>query len=109
MADTWNRASEQINKMAETAEEIGQTAAARVEDVRVQAVSALETADYRFEEKADELPGMAHKIADYLRDHDAKAMMKDAENLMRRYPTQFLAGGIVLGFFLAHGFRRSDY
>jgi hypothetical protein len=109
MADTWNRANEQINKATERAEEIGQTAAARVEDVRVQAVSALETAAYRLEEKVDKVPGIAHKIADYLRDHDAKAMMKDAENLVHRYPTRFLAGGIVLGFFLARGFRRSDY
>src|SRR5689334_6884455 len=111
MADTWNRATEQVNKVAETVDEIGQKAAAHLEDGRVQAAAALETAAYRLEEKADEAKGgiarIARRAGDYLRDNDSKGMMKDVENLVRRYPTQFLAGGIILGFFLARGFRRS--
>jgi ElaB/YqjD/DUF883 family membrane-anchored ribosome-binding protein len=93
MADSWNRTTGQMNKVADTADEIGQRAAARVEDLRVQAVSALETAAYRIEDKVEDVSG---------------SMVKDVGNLVRRYPMQFLTAGLVLGFLLARGLRSSD-
>jgi ElaB/YqjD/DUF883 family membrane-anchored ribosome-binding protein len=49
-----------------------------------------------------------HAAADYLRDHDARAMMEDLEGLVRRYPGQALAAAAVVGFFAGRALRNGD-
>jgi hypothetical protein len=46
--------------------------------------------------------------SDYLREHDARAMMDDFQGLVRRYPGQSLAAAVVLGFLAGRALRGSD-
>jgi ElaB/YqjD/DUF883 family membrane-anchored ribosome-binding protein len=118
-----DRTTDQINKVKENITEMGHKASARMEEQRARAASALENTASSLHQKADTIPNAGTKIADfahrtagklettagYLRDHDSKAMMRDCEELVRRYPGQFLAAGVFLGFFLGRSLRRSDY
>ena len=117
------QANDKVNEVKENLAEMGQKASAKMEEQRVRAASALDSTASTLRQKADTIPNAGTKIAnfaqktagklestaDYLREHDAGAMMRDVEDLVRRYPGQFLAVGIFLGFFLGRGMRRSDF
>jgi ElaB/YqjD/DUF883 family membrane-anchored ribosome-binding protein len=45
--------------------------------------------------------------ADYLREHDARAMIDDFGGLVRRYPGQALAAAAVVGFLAGRALRGS--
>jgi ElaB/YqjD/DUF883 family membrane-anchored ribosome-binding protein len=49
-----------------------------------------------------------HVAADYLREHDAHAMMEDVQGLVRRYPGQALAAAAVVGFLAGRALRNND-
>ena len=116
------RTDDQVNKVKENLKEMGQKASARMEEQKMHAASTLDNTASTIRERAEVIPNAGAKIvdfaqktagklettADYLRENDAKAMMQDVEDLVRRYPGQFLAAGIFLGFFLGRGMRRSD-
>lgn len=64
------------------------------------------------QQQADKVTGVAHAAADklratadYVRNHDMKAMGKDVEELVRRYPAQALVAAAVIGFFVARAVR----
>ena len=43
--------------------------------------------------------------AEYLREHDTRAMLEDLEAVVRRYPGQALAAAAVIGFFAGRALR----
>ena len=47
--------------------------------------------------------------ADYVRKQEIEGIIADVRDLVKRYPTQFLVGAAVLGFFVARGITRSRY
>jgi ElaB/YqjD/DUF883 family membrane-anchored ribosome-binding protein len=46
--------------------------------------------------------------ADYLREHDLKAMVTDVQKLAKKYPGQSLAVAAVVGFLIGRLFRSAD-
>jgi ElaB/YqjD/DUF883 family membrane-anchored ribosome-binding protein len=65
--------------------------------------------------QADKVAGVAHatadtlqSTADYVRAHDMKAMAKDVEGLVRRYPGPALAAAAAVGFLVARMLRPRD-
>jgi ElaB/YqjD/DUF883 family membrane-anchored ribosome-binding protein len=46
--------------------------------------------------------------ADYLRENDARAMLDDAAEWVRRYPAQTLVAAAVLGFFAGRAMRSGN-
>jgi ElaB/YqjD/DUF883 family membrane-anchored ribosome-binding protein len=66
-------------------------------------------------QQADKVAGVAHATADklqatadYVRRNDMKAMAKDVEDLVRRYPGQALAAAAAVGFLVARVMRTRD-
>ena len=65
--------------------------------------------------QADKVAGAAHATADtlqataqYVRENDLKAMAKDVEDLVRRYPGPALAVAAVVGFVVARVVRTQN-
>jgi hypothetical protein len=56
-------------------------------------------------EKAGVVADTFRSTTDYVRNHDVKAMGRDVENLVKRYPGQALLASAVLGFFVARAMR----
>ena len=89
-----------------------------VEDRRKATAASLATAAEKLHHTADNLPGveraseLAHGAADriggaadYLRDHDTKAMVSGVEQFVRKHPGKSLAVAAVVGFLVARAFR----
>jgi hypothetical protein len=63
------------------------------------------------ENAADVAHATANKLestADYLREHDVKAIMGDVKDIAKRYPGQCLAAAVLVGFFVGRLFRNTD-
>lgn len=56
-------------------------------------------------EKAGTMADTIRSTADYVRNNDVKAMGRDVEGLVKRYPGQALLAAAVLGFFVARALR----
>jgi len=96
--------------------DLGRKAGDKIEEGRVRAAGTLESTastlhdgGERFATKASNAAHTtADKIqvaADYLREHDTRAMMRDFEGLVRRYPGAALAAAAVVGFFAGRALR----
>lgn len=66
-------------------------------------------------QQADKVAGVAHatadklqETADYVGEHDVRAMATDVGDLVRRYPGRALAAAAVMGFLLAWVVRRGS-
>mgnify|MGYP001547222050 CR=1 FL=1 len=46
--------------------------------------------------------------ADYIREHDLRAIFEDVKSIVKRNPAASMAGAAVLGFILAKAFSRRD-
>jgi hypothetical protein len=57
---------------------------------------------------ADRLAEYAEKVGGYLRDKDADALLRDAENFGRRQPAAVAAGGLALGFLVSRFLKASS-
>jgi ElaB/YqjD/DUF883 family membrane-anchored ribosome-binding protein len=106
---------EQADRAKSKLQEVERRAGEQMDQQRGRAASALEGGAAALHQNVDKVTNIAHKAADqlqgtaeYLRQHDARAMMSDVENLVRKYPGQFLAGGVLLGFLLGRTFTSSD-
>jgi ElaB/YqjD/DUF883 family membrane-anchored ribosome-binding protein len=109
------RATQVKDKVAD----LGRKAGDKIDEQRVRTAdtfdntaSALHEGGDRFASStSNAVHATADKIqtaADYLREHDARAMMNDVEGLVRRYPGQALAAAAVVGFLAGRALRRSD-
>jgi ElaB/YqjD/DUF883 family membrane-anchored ribosome-binding protein len=109
------RATQVKDKVAD----LGRKAGDKIDEQRVRTAdtfdntaSALHEGGDRFASStSNAVHATADKIqtaADYLREHDARAMMNDFEGLVRRYPGQALAAAAVVGFLAGRALRSSD-
>jgi ElaB/YqjD/DUF883 family membrane-anchored ribosome-binding protein len=112
VADAANRAQEQAKRY-------GQRALDAVESGRQSAASTLDSAASGIRSKADSLPGgadvsrFARRAADkiggaaqYLREHEVKDMMSEAESFIKEHPAQALLGAALVGFLAGRSMRR---
>ena len=122
-ANTETGIREQITQRAtqvkEKVADLGRKAGDKIDEQRVRTAdtfdhtaSALHEGGDRFASSTSNAAhATADKIqtaADYLREHDARAMMNDFEGLVRRYPGQALAAAAVVGFLAGRALRGSD-
>lgn len=92
-------------------EKVGEKAADAREKVSELGRKAVGSLDAQREKVATAVHATADKIqatADYVREHDVKAMMADVGELVKRYPGQSLAAAAVVGFLVARVFRSHD-
>ena len=101
------------------AAEMGQKVADRIDDNRGAAASGLESAASALRGNADRLPG-GEKVAnaaratadavgvaaDYVRENDLRAMIRDAQQLVRNNPGPSLLIAAALGFLIARTLSR---
>ena len=57
---------------------------------------------------ADRLASYGERVGGYLRDKDADALLRDAEDFGRRKPAAVVAGGLVVGFAAARFLKASS-
>ena len=122
-ANTETGIREQVTQRAtqvkEKVADLGRKAGDKIDEQRVRTAdtfdntaSALHEGGDRFASStSNAVHATADKIqtaADYLREHDARAMMNDFEGLVRRYPGQALAAAAVVGFLAGRALRSSD-
>ena len=122
-ANTETGIREQVTQRAtqvkEKVADLGRKAGDKIDEQRVRTAdtfdntaSALHEGGDRFASStSNAVHATADKIqtaADYLREHDARAMMNDFEGLVRRYPGQALAAAAVVGFLAGRALRRGD-
>ncbi len=112
LADAANRAQEEAKRY-------GKRALDAVESGRQSAASTLDSAASGIRSKADSLPGgadvsrFARRAADkiggaaqYLREHEVRDMMSEAESFIKEHPTQALLGAALVGFLAGRSMRR---
>lgn len=103
--------------MENAIENLGQTAAEKVDATRPAIADALEgvsstvrrnagVAGGNFEDVARETARALGMTAGYIRTHDARQMICDAEQAARRNPVPALAGAAAVGFLLGALLRR---
>jgi ElaB/YqjD/DUF883 family membrane-anchored ribosome-binding protein len=117
------KAKEKVTDVADAvkdkATEWGQNAQKAIDRSREPAASTLDSAASKLHQSAEYLPGgekvstLAHQTAaklqgtaDYVRDHDTNAMMKDVEHFVTSHPAQALVAAAVLGFLVGRVFQR---
>ena len=110
------QASQKVSQVREKAAEMGRRAGEKIDEQRNRAADTMEdTASVlheRTDRYAERATGAAHATADrlqsaaeYLRENDARAMMEDIGDWVRRYPAQTLAAAAVLGFFAGRAMK----
>jgi ElaB/YqjD/DUF883 family membrane-anchored ribosome-binding protein len=113
------QASQKASQVKEKVADLGRKAGDKIEEQRMKAAGTLENTASTLHERGDRLASRtsnamhatADKIqsaSDYLREHDAQAMMADFQGLVRRYPGQALAAAAVIGFLAGRALRSSD-
>jgi len=95
------------------AQDVGARAAQRADRARVGAAAGLETVASTLHEKGDRVATAAHSAADavtsgaeYLRANDARAIMSDLVEMVRRNPGRSLLGAVAVGFLLGRALSR---
>lgn len=117
-AGTAARMQEAVSDKAKEAKdsvvEYGRQTIDKIDASRGPAASALDQTASVLHEQSDKAATVAHRTADkiqatadYIRQHDLKAMTDDVGSLVRRYPAQSLAAAAVAGFLVARALRRN--
>jgi ElaB/YqjD/DUF883 family membrane-anchored ribosome-binding protein len=110
------QASQTAAQVKEKVADLGRKASDKIDEQRVRAASTFDSTASAIHESGDRLASKASNAAhatadkiqaaaDYLREHDAHAMMEDVEGLVRRYPGQALAAAAVVGFLAGRTLR----
>lgn len=80
---------------------------------RMATADVLDATAARINKGGDKVAEVAHSTAEklthsaeYMREHDAKAMVGDIESLIKAHPGKFLVGALVFGFLAGRAFRR---
>jgi len=98
--------------------DLGRKAGEKLEQGRVRAADTVDSTAATLRDRADQFASTTsnavHNItdklqsaADYLRDNDARAMMEDVADFMRRYPAQSLAAAAVVGFLAGRALKNA--
>ena len=111
-------ASDTAEKMGDKTDGLRRSAERAVESRRKAAAEGLASAAERLHRRGDDLPGgervtnLAHgtadrieATADFLRDHDTKAMVGNVKEFVRKHPGKSLAVAAVIGFLAARALR----
>jgi len=96
--------------------DFGRKAGDKIEEGRVRAAGKLESTASTLHSGGDRIASTASNAmhttadkvqvaADYLREHDTRAMVEDLEGIVRRYPGAALAAAAVVGFFAGRALR----
>lgn len=106
-----HKANEAKDKIAD----LGRKTVDQIDAQREPVASTLNKTASVLHEQGENAASIAHTTADklettadYLRQHDLKAMMSDVQDLAKRYPGQCLAAAVGVGFLLGRVFRNSD-
>lgn len=113
------QAGQKVSQVKEKVADLGRKAGDKIEEQRMRAAGTLENTASTLHERGDRLASSTsnavHATADkiqsasnYLREHDAQAMMEDFQGLVRRYPGQALAAAAVIGFLAGRALRSGD-
>jgi ElaB/YqjD/DUF883 family membrane-anchored ribosome-binding protein len=119
MSNLKDEASEKLAQAKDKVSEMGRKAGDKLEDGRQKAAGAFASTASTLHEKGDRMAAAtstaahatADKIqvaADYLRDHNAQAMLEDVSGVVRRYPGQALAAAAVVGFMVGRILKGGD-
>jgi ElaB/YqjD/DUF883 family membrane-anchored ribosome-binding protein len=111
--------AEQVGEKAGQAKEavadFGRKAVESIDARRAPAAVTLDRMASALHQQTDKVAGVAHATADklqatadYVRKQDMKAMAKDVEDLVRRYPGPALAVAAAVGFMFARVMRPRD-
>jgi len=120
--ETVTKVKDAISDAAETAQQrlqdAGRSVGDTMDDSRRRAADQLDNLASKLHDKADALPGgpkvsgVAENTADkvgataqYVREHDVAAMMKDVKDFICRYPGQSLIAAITAGFLLGRALK----
>lgn len=113
------QAAQKASQVKDKVVEAGRKAGEKIDEQRYKAADTFEDTASALHERGDRyaqrassaMHTTADKIqsaADYLRENDARAMMDDAAEWVRRYPAQTLAAALVLGFFAGRAMRSGN-
>jgi ElaB/YqjD/DUF883 family membrane-anchored ribosome-binding protein len=122
-ANTETGIKEQVTQRAtqvkEKVADLGRKAGNKIDEQRVRTADAFDNTASALHEGGDRFASSTSNVvhaaadkirstADYLREHDARAVMDDFEGLIRRYPGQALAAAAVVGFLAGRALRGTD-
>jgi ElaB/YqjD/DUF883 family membrane-anchored ribosome-binding protein len=113
-----DQAAEKAAQFKETVADLGRKAGDKLDEQRVRTAKSFDNTAAALHEGGERLASKtssaahatADKIqvaADYLRDHDAKAMVEDLGGLIKRYPGQALAAAVFVGFMAGRALRNN--
>ena len=119
LSGTAARLKDQVGEKAAQARDavvdFGRKTVDTIDAQRTSAAGTLDQGASVLHEQADRVAGAAratadrlHATADYVRTQDIKAMAKDVEDLVRRYPGPALAIAAAVGFVTARVLQRRD-
>ena len=119
LAGTAARIKEQVGERAVQAKDavvdFGRKTVDNIDAQRGPAAGTLDQTASVLHEQAERVAGAAratadrlHATADYVRKQDVKAMARDVEDLVRRYPGPALAIAAAVGFMTARVLRTRD-
>ena len=118
-ADMTGQVTQRATQVKEKVADLGRKAGDKLDEQRVRAASTLDSTASAIHERGDRLASTAsnamhataekiQSASDYLREHDAQAIMDDFQRLVRRYPGQALAAAAVVGFLAGRALRSRD-
>lgn len=114
-----DQAGEKAAQLKDTVADLGRKAGDKLDEGRVRAAQSFDNTASALHEGGERLAhktssaahATADKIqvaADYLRDHDAKAMVEDLGGIIKRYPGQALAAAVFVGFLAGRALRNGS-
>lgn len=111
--DLKNKTVEMASRAKAAVANSAQGALDKAESKRPAVARGLESAASALHTQADNVHRVAHRgadqlqqVADYTRENDVRAMMRDLSSLVKAHPGKSLAGALAAGFIFARAFRR---
>jgi ElaB/YqjD/DUF883 family membrane-anchored ribosome-binding protein len=115
-----DQASQAAAQVKDKVSDLGRKAGDKIDQGRMRAADTVDNTAATLRDRGDQFASTTsnavHNVtdklqsaADYLRDNDARAMMEDVADFMRRYPAQSLAAAAVVGFLAGRAIRNTTW
>jgi len=115
-----DQASQTASEVKDKVADLGRKAGEKIDQGRVRAADTVDSTAATLRDRGDQLASSTsnavHNVtdklqsaADYIRENDARAMMEDVADFMRRYPAQTLAAAAVVGFLAGRALKNADW
>ncbi len=115
-----DQASQAAAQVKDKVADLGRRAEDKIDQGRVRAADTFDSTASTLRDRADQFASTTshavhnvtdkiQSVADYIRDNDARAMMEDLGQLLRRYPAQSLAAAAVVGFLVGRALRNANW